>query len=194
MRLERLTGHGTLAHVGALTQLYRDAFREPPWNEDERAADAFAGRLASDVHRPGFTAVLAHVDGEPAGFGTAWRTPDPFPTGRAYDRVRAQLGDDVRTRLVGALEVDELAVGPFARGRGLAERILALLCEGADARWLLTDPRAGGAIRLYRRLGWTCLTPSTSGVVVFATGGPPGRADGAGGDQARNVWTPRSDA
>jgi ribosomal protein S18 acetylase RimI-like enzyme len=187
MRLDRLAGHETLAHLGALTGIYRDAFREPPWHEDQGAVDAFAERLASDAHRPGFTAVLAHVDGAPAGFGTAWRTPDPFPTGRAYDRVRAQLGDDVRTRLVGALEVDELAVSPHARGRGLAERILALLCEGADTRWLLTDPRAAAAIRLYRRLGWTCLTPATSDIVVFGTGnrsapgphpdsGPPGRA------------------
>jgi len=189
MRLERLTGPEALAHVDSLRKIYRDAFREPPWHEDERAAAAFADRLASDAHRPGFSAVLAHVDGAPAGFGTAWRTPDPFPTGRAYDRVRAQLGDEVRTRLVGALEVDELAVSPPARGRGLAERILALLCAGADARWLLTDPGAAGAIRLYRRLGWTCLTPPSSDVVVFGAGrgnrsapgphpdsGPPGRA------------------
>jgi GNAT superfamily N-acetyltransferase len=171
MRLERLTGPETLAHVDALAAVYLAAFREPPWNEDRRAADAFADRLASDAHRPGFTAVLAHDDGGPAGLGTAWRTPDPFPTGRAYDRVRAALGDAaVHSRLVGALEVDELAVGPKARGRGLAQRILALLCEGADRRWLLTAPEAADAIRLYRRLGWTRLTVPAADIVVFAAG------------------------
>jgi len=168
MRLERLTGRDTLERIGALTAIYRAAFSGPPWHEDQRAADAFAERLAIDARRPGFTAVLASSGGEPAGFATAWRTPDPFPTGRAYDRVRAQLGDAVQTHLVGALEVDELAVSPHARGHGLAGHLLHLLCEGADTRWLLTDPKATDAIRLYQRHGWRRLTPSTSNIVVFA--------------------------
>ncbi|WP_213457383.1 GNAT family N-acetyltransferase, partial [Rhizomonospora bruguierae] len=168
MKLERLTGHEILAHAGTLTTLYRAAFSEPPWHEDQRAADAFAERLTSDVRRPGFTAVLASDHGEPAGFGTALRTPSPFPTGRAYDRVRAQLGDAVEIHLVGALEVDELAVSPHARGRGIAGRILDVLCGGADTCWLLTDPKAANAIRLYQRLGWKRLTTSTSDIVVFA--------------------------
>lgn len=88
----------------------------------------------------------------PAGLGTAWPTQSPFPTGRAYDRVRAELGDEVETRLVGTLEIDELAVSPHARGHGLAGRILDLLCDGADACWLLTAPAAVDAIRLYEKL------------------------------------------
>ncbi|MFI6482936.1 GNAT family N-acetyltransferase [Nonomuraea sp. NPDC050663] len=170
MRLERLTGPDVLARVSDLVELYRAAFAEPPWNEDGWGADAFVERLTADVRRPGFAAVLASDDGGPAGFGTAWRTESPFPTGRAYGRVRAVLGDEVETRLVGALEVDELAVSPHARGQGLGGRILELLCDGAEACWLLTSPEAVGAVRLYERLGWRRMTGPGAGVVVFASG------------------------
>ncbi|MFI6792932.1 GNAT family N-acetyltransferase [Nonomuraea sp. NPDC050383] len=174
MNLERLTGQDALARAAHLVRIYRSAFGEPPWCEDGRAADAFAERLTTDVRRPGFTAVLAHDHGEPAGFGTAWRTGSPFPVGRSYDLVRAALGDAVETRLVGALEVDELAVSPHARGQGLAGRILDLLRDGDDACWLLTAPRAVDAIRLYERLGWRRLTAPEAGIVVFATAGSAG--------------------
>lgn len=166
MTLESLTGDEALARRDELATIYRAAFREPPWNTDESAVDAWAARLAVETRRPEFRAVLAS-DGAPVGFGAAWRTPSPFPTGRAYDRVRAELGDEVDRRLVGAWEVDELAVSPAARGQGLAGRILGLLCAGAGPSWLLTDPRAADAVRLYRRLGWRPLTAETAGIAVF---------------------------
>ncbi|MFG3440694.1 GNAT family N-acetyltransferase [Nonomuraea sp. NPDC047897] len=168
VRLERLTGEETLARVAELIDVYRVSFAGPPWYEDGYGVADFARRLAADVRRPGFGAVLARRDGEPAGFGTAWPTRRPFPAGRAYDRVRVQLGDQVETRLVGALEVDELAVSPHARGQGLAARILGLLCAEAADCWLLTAPKAYDAIRLYERLGWRRLTGPDADVVVFA--------------------------
>ncbi|MBB4919779.1 GNAT family N-acetyltransferase [Streptosporangium saharense] len=168
MNLERLTGQEILARVPDLVKIYRAAFGGPPWHEDEHAADAFAERLTTDARRPGFTAVLADDNGDPVGFGTAWHTPSPFPTGRAYDLVRAELGEAVETRLVGALEVDELAVSPHARGRGLGASVLDLLCGGADPCWLLTSPQAADAIRFYERLGWQRLTGPGADVVVFS--------------------------
>ncbi|MGS2647074.1 GNAT family N-acetyltransferase [Streptosporangium sp. LJ11] len=167
MRLERLTGEETLVRAAELIEIYRVSFNGPPWYEDGHGTADFARRLATDARRPGFAAVLAGRDGEPAGFGTAWPTQSPFPAGRAYDRVRVQLGDQVETRLVGALEVDELAVSPHARGQRLAARILDLLCEGATGCWLLTAPKAHDAIRLYERLGWRRLTGPGANVVVF---------------------------
>ncbi|MGP3955586.1 GNAT family N-acetyltransferase [Nonomuraea sp. 3N208] len=167
MNLERLTGPKALARTAQLTEVYRTAFSGPPWYEDGYGTADFAERLTTDVHRPGFAGVLAWHDSIPAGFGTAWPTQSPFPAGRAYDRVRAELGDQVETRLVGALEVDELAVSPHARGQGLAGRILDLLCDGADACWLLTAPKAFDAIRLYERLGWQRLTRPEANIVVF---------------------------
>jgi GNAT superfamily N-acetyltransferase len=167
MKLERLTGEETLARAADLIEIYSVSFTGPPWYEDEDDTTGFAKRLSTDVHRPGFTAVLATQDGTPAGFGTAWPTQNPFPTGRTYDEVQAELGDQVRTHLVGALEIDELAVAPHARGHGLGGRILNLLCENAPRCWLLTAPQAHDAIRLYERSGWHRLTSPAAKVVVF---------------------------
>ncbi|MFI6813653.1 GNAT family N-acetyltransferase [Nonomuraea sp. NPDC050328] len=165
--MRRLTGDQVLAHAGELTEIYRTAFSGPPWYEDGYGAADFARRLPGDASRPGFVAVLATQDGRPAGFGTAWPTAGPFPSGRAYDRVRRALGAAVEARLVGALEVDELAVSPDARGQGLAARILDLLCADAPRAWLLTSPQADDAIRLYERTGWQRLTGPEADVVVF---------------------------
>ncbi|MGW4651416.1 GNAT family N-acetyltransferase [Kitasatospora sp. NPDC004289] len=170
MRLERLCGSRTASRVAEFTAVYRTAFAGPPWHETEQEAAAYARRLATDLHRPGFRAVLAGADGTPAGFATAWPTPRPFPTGRSYDRVRAALGDQVESRLAGTLEVDELAVAPHARGQGLAGRLLDLLCEGQGACWLLTSPNARDAVRLYERHGWQRL-PAGPDTVVFTRSG-----------------------
>ncbi|MEV0237699.1 GNAT family N-acetyltransferase [Nonomuraea sp. NPDC050786] len=167
MKLERLTGEEALARTAELIEIYSVAFSGPPWYEDGYGTADFAKRLTTDARRPGFTAVLATHDGNPAGFGTAWPTQALFPVGRAYDRVRAELGDQAEKRLVGALEVDELAVSPPARGQGLAGRILDLLCAGATDCWLLTAPQAQDAIRLYERLGWQRLTSPEAKVAVF---------------------------
>lgn len=167
MKLERLTGDATSLRVAELIEIYSVAFAGPPWNEDGHGVADFARRVTVDVRRPGFVAVLATDNGVPAGFGTAWPTRKPFPAGRAYDRVRAELGDQVETRLAGAMEVDELAVSPHARGQGLAGRILDLLCAEATDCWLLTAPQAHDAIRLYERHGWQRLTRSEAKVVVF---------------------------
>ncbi|MFC4121755.1 GNAT family N-acetyltransferase [Nonomuraea zeae] len=165
--LERLTGPGALARAAELAEVYLASFSGPPWHEDARDAAAFAERLTADALRPGFVAVLAVHDGRPAGFGTAWPTPSPFPSGRSYDGVNRLLGGQAEARLSGTLEVDELAVSPHARGQGLAARILGLLCEDAPNCWLLTAPKAHDAIRLYERLGWQRLTGPDTGVVVF---------------------------
>ncbi|WP_412538853.1 GNAT family N-acetyltransferase [Longispora sp. K20-0274] len=170
MEIIRLTGEQALARMAELTEIYRAAFAGPPWNEDGHGVADFARRLATDAHRAGFVAVLAAEDSKPAGFGTAWPTPRPFPAGRAYNRVRAALGEQVDTLLVGALEIDELAVSPASRGQGLAGRILEELRADADECWLLTAPKAHDAIRVYERLGWRRLTGPAADVVVFTHG------------------------
>ncbi|MEV7399272.1 GNAT family N-acetyltransferase [Streptomyces sp. NPDC091267] len=109
------------------------------------------------------------------GFATAWTTPCPFPDVRSYPRVSAALGPE-RTAawLVGALEVDELALGPRARGSGLAAALLESVTGAAtDGRcWLLTSMRAEPALRLYRRLGWRTAFPPAAGSDLVALLGP----------------------
>jgi GNAT superfamily N-acetyltransferase len=114
------------------------------------------------------------------GFATAWPTPQPFPTGRAYDTVAHQLFPRrLRAWLVGALEVDELAVLPAAQGQGIDTRLLDSVCQAAPDRraWLLTWAYAPDAVRFYRRRGWHQITnppPNSAGVVVFLPPDHPG--------------------
>ncbi|WP_266395308.1 GNAT family N-acetyltransferase [Streptomyces canus] len=171
-----------LKHTAALHSVYADAFRTSPWNEDEEKAIEFVGRLARDVRRPGFTAALAFAGADVVGFATAWTTLSPFPTDRCYPQAAAGLGPDHTTDwLVGAREIDELAVRPAAHGTGLAADLLEVVTADApDGRsWLLTSVRSGRAMSFYRRQGWTQAThpsPDGRGIVVFLGPRHPARS------------------
>ncbi|MCX5142563.1 GNAT family N-acetyltransferase [Streptomyces sp. NBC_00338] len=192
--VQPVSGEALLARADGVRRTYAEAFAGPPWHEDPAMADGYAERLARDAARPGFVAALAlsrDGDGDGGGgavvgFVTAWTTPAPFPADRGYARVAAALGAG-RTAdwLVGALEVDELALSPGARGSGLAAELLeSVTARATEGRcWLLTSVRAEPAVRLYRRLGWRqALGPSTgSDVVVFLGPRHPGRPDTADG-------------
>lgn len=164
-----------LAHRDGVRRTYAEAFAGPPWHEDPALADGYVERLAEDAVRPGFAAALA-LSGEGAGtvvgFATAWTTPAPFPATRSYGVVAGALGPG-RTAdwLVGAVEVNEVALSPHARGTGLAAELLETVTgAAADGRcWLLTSLRAEPAVRLYRRLGWRPVSDpaGTSDLVVF---------------------------
>ncbi|MFB9523780.1 GNAT family N-acetyltransferase [Streptomyces cremeus] len=169
-----------------LVSVYAEVFTAPPWNEPADAVPAFRERLDADRRRPGFRAAVAPArDGGPgaAGFASGWTTPGPFPADRSAGRVAAQLGPRLRPLLVGAFQVDELAVRPCARGTGLGRRLLAAVCDGAarDGRvWLLTARSAPDAVAFYRRLGWHEVLPEPGAdpgdVVVFLAPGHPGAA------------------
>lgn len=182
-RVQPVSAETLSAHTDGVRAAYAEAFAGPPWHEPPALADGYVERLAEDVERPGFVAALAlsgdagrgdeHAGGDAVlGFATAWTTPAPFPTGRGYARVAAALGPG-RTAdwLVGALEVDELALTPGARGRGLAPALLeSVTAHAPQGRcWLLTSLRAEPAVRLYRRLGWRQAFGTTEGsdLVVF---------------------------
>jgi GNAT superfamily N-acetyltransferase len=148
MTVSSLTGEQTWERHGEIVEIYREVFTLPPWNMPESEAGVFRERLAADVRRPGFTAVLAQGQ----GFGTGWITAAPFPTGRSY----GDIPQHVSAALVGALEVDELAVLPSAQGQGVGGRLLAALREQAGERgcWLLTATNAEDTVRFYRARGW----------------------------------------
>ncbi|MET8174547.1 GNAT family N-acetyltransferase [Streptomyces clavifer] len=130
--------------------MYTDALSAPPWNEDSGTAALYAGRPASDAARTGFTAALALDDADAVtGFATAWTTPDAFPADRSYGQVAATLGPDrVAAWLCGAVQVDEPAVAPTARGTGLGARLPAAVTDAAPdgrCRLLTSGPRKGHA-------------------------------------------------
>jgi hypothetical protein len=112
--ITRYPGTTTLTIADHLRQAYAEVFSQPTWNEDHTRIEEFRHQLDTDAHRPGFRAVVATGTGPTIdGFATGWITRTPFPTGRSYDKVTDQLGPQrVNELLVGALEVNELAVRP----------------------------------------------------------------------------------
>ncbi|MGW0533330.1 GNAT family N-acetyltransferase [Streptomyces sp. NPDC003032] len=179
------TGEDLLTHAATLHSVYADAFCAPPWNEDEEQAVEFVGRLAVNVHRPGFTAALALTGSEVAGFATAWTTRAPFPTDRCYPQAAAGLGPERTLQwLCGAREIDELAVRPATQGTGIAAALLqAVTTDAPEGRtWLLTSVRAPRALAFYRRQGWTQATRPSSqdnGITVFLGPHHPARTAAA---------------
>ncbi|MFJ8859739.1 GNAT family N-acetyltransferase [Streptomyces sp. NPDC102451] len=182
MRVRLVEGTSLPAYADGIRQVYADVFSAPPWNEDPSAGAQYVERLAADAVRPGFTAALALDEGTVSGFATAWTTPGAFPTGRSYGHVAEALGPDrVEGWLCGALEVDELAVAPDARGAGLGAALLSAVTGAApDGRcWLLTSVHAEATLRFYRRAGWHQVpvpVPGRAGLVVLlGPGHPAGR-------------------
>ncbi|MCB5167231.1 GNAT family N-acetyltransferase [Streptomyces bambusae] len=165
-----------------LVDAYADVFSAPPWNEDEETIRQFSARLQTDVRRPGFRTALAQSPAGIDGFATGWITAARFPADRAYGHVAAQLGPErVADYLVGALEIDELAVRAYARGHGTGRALLAELTADAPGSraWLLTARKATDTVATYRRLGWHELDPlpgTGNGVVVFLAPGHPAAA------------------
>jgi GNAT superfamily N-acetyltransferase len=166
--------------AGELAAVYQEVFTAPPWNEGSGAAQEFLDRLALDRLRPGFLAVTAPSPAGMDGFVSGWTTRAPFPRDRAYDRVARQLGTRTAPLLVGAYEVDEVAVRPGARGTGLGGRLLAAALGAAapDGRaWLLTARSATDTVRFYRRRGWHEVAPRPGpgdDVAVFLAPHHPG--------------------
>jgi GNAT superfamily N-acetyltransferase len=188
--LRLVDGEGVSAYADGIRRVYAQVFSAPPWDEDEAAAGLYAGRLADDALRPGFTAALALAGdtgtaGTVVGFATAWTTPAPFPGDRSYAQVAAALGPErVAAWLCGGLEIDELAVAAPARGAGLGAALLeAVSAPAVDGRcWLLTSVRAEATLRFYRRAGWHLVpvpVPGKAGLVVLLGPRHPARADAA---------------
>jgi ribosomal protein S18 acetylase RimI-like enzyme len=86
----------------------------------------------------------------------------PFRRDRSYGTVLDELGAaQVERHLVGAFEVDELAVHPASQGLGIGRAVLDSLCAGQPS-WLLTAQRAVATVAFYRRVGWQELPPQVS--------------------------------
>ncbi|KIF02717.1 GCN5 family acetyltransferase [Streptomyces sp. RSD-27] len=174
-------GRSVLDLADELVDAYADVFSAPPWNEDAETIRQFAARLQTDVRRPGFRTAFAQSPAGIDGFATAWLTPAPFPQGRGYPRVAAQLGPErVRELLVGALEIDELAVRAYARGTGTGRALLTEITADAPHHraWLLTSRLAAETVATYHRLGWhevPALPGTETNVVVFLAPDHPGR-------------------
>ncbi len=155
-----------------ISAVYVEVFAAPPWNRDPaQTLPAFRARLGTDLRRPGFRAVVAWSSAGIDGFATGWVTGSPFRTDRAYPKVAEQLGPErLAEQVVGAFEVDELAVRSHARGTGLGRRLLAevVLTAPGGRAWLLTARKAADTVAFYQRVGWHRVVPHVENdIVVF---------------------------
>jgi GNAT superfamily N-acetyltransferase len=169
----RYEGPTVLPLADELHDVYADAFSGPPWNKRQAGIDQFRHRLDTDVDRAGFRAVITTSPDGIDGFATGWITGQPFRSDRAYGMVAEQLGPErVERMLVGAFEVDELAVRPRARRGGLGRQLLAELISHAPGgrAWLLTSQQITDTVAFYHRVGWYEVPPLSgrdNGIVVF---------------------------
>ncbi|MFD3515532.1 GNAT family N-acetyltransferase [Streptomyces sp. NPDC058657] len=192
----RIYGPEVAEVADQLVEVYGEVFTVPPWNEGAGAAEEYRERLEADRLRPGFRVAVAASGGEVDGYASGWTTPDPFPAERAYGRVAAQAGAR-RTEqlLVGAFQVDELAVRERARRTGLGRRLLEAILAAAAPNgraWLLTGRNAPEAMAFYRRCGWheVAPVPGADGgeVAVFLA---PGHPDASDSGYAQDAQAPR---
>jgi GNAT superfamily N-acetyltransferase len=192
-------GVAVLAVLEPITKIYRDVFMAPPWNETDELVDRFVQRLQRKCLRPGFMAWTARDEEDMVGFATGWPTQPPFPGGRSYTAVANQFGSAwVNRWLVGAMEIDELAVLDRCRGQGVGGRLLDSCLRGAPDKgaWLLTHAHAEETVGFYRRRGWyppPIPAPDGSGVMIFIS---PGHSAALGerlcGSEARRVVADRT--
>ena len=175
------------ARAEELSDIYVDTFSGPPWNKArthtrDEIRDGFYSRFVEDVKRTGFAAVVAETDGRVTGFANGWVTNAPFREDRAYPKVAQQLGAmRVERLLIGAFEVDELAVLPQYRGNGHGRALLDELVRYAAPEkrtWLLTWAGADLTVSFYKHIGWEPVTPLAgvdNDIVVFVPRDHPQR-------------------
>ncbi|QSB13851.1 GNAT family N-acetyltransferase [Natronosporangium hydrolyticum] len=180
-QVNRHEGLAVLPLADELHDVYADTFSGPPWNKRQAGIDQFRQRLDTDAGRPGFRSVVTTSPAGIDGFATGWITGQPFRSDRAYGLVAEQLGPErVERMLIGALEVDELAVRPRARRDGLGRQLLGELISDAPSgrAWLLTSRQITDTVAFYRRVGWYEVPPllgQENDIVVFLSPAHPAR-------------------
>lgn len=166
---------GTLRRPGEFREVYHQVYREPPYGEDQAAADGFAAQLAEHAALPGFCASTVHAgDGALAGFAYG-----VLRDGRWWHpRAASPRPADLRGPL---FYVYELALVRQMRGLGYGRALLDLLLAGRTEPFaVLAASRGAPAHALYRRWGWTQvgrLTGPPHGVDLLAHALPRDPAD-----------------
>jgi ribosomal protein S18 acetylase RimI-like enzyme len=141
--------------VVTAAQIYGEAMQRPPELVVQRREI-----MLSHLHRRGFAAVVARVDGEPVGFAYGYR-------GRAgewwHDIVARALASDIhvgrtaaRAWLEDAFELAELHLLPAHHGQGTGRVMLDLLLAGITSETVVlsTHDRESPARALYRSCGF----------------------------------------
>jgi GNAT superfamily N-acetyltransferase len=136
--------------VEAFRDVYLRVYAEPPYHEDEAAADRFAGQLREHVALPGFSATtVTDDDGVLGGFAYGVAYDDGWWHPRATAPPPAWVGHPL-------YYVWELLLAPELRGRGHGRGLLdLLLADRGEPCAVLAASTGAPAYRMYLRWGWT---------------------------------------
>ena len=142
-----------------ISNIYREAFAQPPYNQGESAVIRFSAALEHHKYRQGFRCVVARPSSNDPIVGFAFGyTVKPGQWWR--DSVASAMKPRQAERwLSDCFELAELAVIPSYQGRGvggeLHETLLIDLPHQTAA--LSTIHAESNAIHLYRKRGWITL-------------------------------------
>lgn len=157
--MTRLTGPQIEALQPRITEIYREAFKPPPYNKPEAEIDEFARALTTQFEREGYKFVAA-FGGNPerlVGFAYGYAC---LPERWWYQQVQPDLPQEIAERwLEDSFNFVEIAVDPQFQGQGLGGRLHDRLLAGLPyARAVLSTLQADTAAqRLYRGRGWVVL-------------------------------------
>ena len=140
-------------YIDDMVRVYDRAFREPPYNHNRTAAEAFRQTLETHRTYPDFKAVMLVELGRVAGliYGHT-NGPDQW----WYHQIAPHLTDAQLAAFAAAWVIVELAVDPTDRRRGLGQRLLEASLRGKPngIAVLSTMVAESAAMRLYERNGF----------------------------------------
>ena len=150
-------GSGDVARwQNELVEVYREAFRPPPYAKGENVVRQFDSSLQRHVARDGFRCVVAKAVGVPglSGFGYGYTSQ----SGQWWHNevVRQLDADSVEEWFADAFEIVELAVRPALQGRGIGGYLHDHLLQPVTHRTavLSTLDAETRGLHLYRKRGW----------------------------------------
>lgn len=147
------------ANSNQVVEIYRKAFREPPYNRTRAEVLAFANSLPRHTGRDDFRFAAAMDDeaGKMVGFAYGYTTK---PGQWWHDQVSKALEPGVAQEwLQDSFQLVELAVKPSFQGQGYGGRLHDRLITNLPHQKavLSTLTRETVAYHLYRRRGWVDL-------------------------------------
>ncbi len=139
-----------------MVDVYRQAFKPPPYEKGEDVVLNFRSTLQKHADREGFRCVAARAAGGSglSGFGYGYISQ---PGQWWHNEVVRQLdADTVEEWFVDAFEIVELAVRPEMQGRGIGGRLHDRLLHPVVQRTavLSTLDAETRGLHLYRKRGW----------------------------------------
>ena len=159
VKIMPLPREGVRPALGELTEVYRSAFSQPPYNENRADGDAFAARLRFHSLRNGFRCYIARESRRDALVGFAYGYTGG-PGLWWFDLVRQAISHEAyHYWLSDYFEFVELAVTPVFQGQRIGSQLHDHLLTGLAYRTavLSTIQAETRAMKLYTRRGWTPL-------------------------------------